>query len=455
MNLKDGSLLQGGKYKIERVLGQGGFGITYLAMQVKLERNVAIKEFFPKDYCNRDETTSHVSVATKSNIDFMARLQQRFLSEAINISKLSHPGIVKIHDIFEENDTAYYVMDYVEGSSLSDIVKRNGPLPQARAIGYIKAVGHALAYMHANQMTHYDIKPDNIMVSADTDMPMLIDFGLSKQYSDGGSANSTTLNAISHGYSPSEQYIPEEMEKFSPQTDVYALGATLLYLITGKTPPHASIVNEDGIDIPSGTWPSVEKAIRGAMKPRRRRFQSVEEFLRVLSGMANPDENGVIAVDLEEEPESTVAQRISTGSTSAGKKITATPPSPPPPPKRRENIPTSSDDENRTSSKTWDTFGLIIIAVVAFGVGWVILFALFDGGSHNGSYSNDYDPIEVDSSATMDDIGTEVADTTTAVAVEAVEAPEAAPASRHSYAVDSVYSSYDYDYSARVDTATW
>lgn len=123
MQLKEGTLLQGGKYRIEKVLGQGGFGITYLALQTMLDRMVCIKEFFFKDYCERDEQNSHVTLNTTTNRELVERFRGKFLKEARVISKLRYDHIVQIHDIFEENDTAYYVMDYIDGPSLADMVK--------------------------------------------------------------------------------------------------------------------------------------------------------------------------------------------------------------------------------------------------------------------------------------------------------------------------------------------
>ncbi|MCM1111333.1 MAG: hypothetical protein NC336_09000 [Clostridium sp.] len=113
-NLSIGSTLQNGKYEIAKVLGQGGFGITYLAIHTFLDRKVAIKEFFPKDFCDRDETTSHVTLGTANTAELVSKLKAKFLKEAKNIARLNHPNIVSIQDIFEENNTAYYLMDYIE-----------------------------------------------------------------------------------------------------------------------------------------------------------------------------------------------------------------------------------------------------------------------------------------------------------------------------------------------------
>ncbi|MCM1111109.1 MAG: serine/threonine protein kinase, partial [Clostridium sp.] len=204
--LKQGAMLRHDTYRIERTLGQGGFGITYLATDLSLDRLVAIKEFFPKDYCDREASTSHVTIGTQNSVDLVNRLKGKFLKEARNIAKLDHPGIIKIHAAFEENNTAYYVMDYIEGESLSEMVRRGGPLTESRAIGYIEKVGEALEYVHAQRINHLDIKPANIMVRRSDDTPILIDFGLSKQYDTEGNQTSTTPVGISHGYAPMEQY---------------------------------------------------------------------------------------------------------------------------------------------------------------------------------------------------------------------------------------------------------
>ena len=143
-HLQPNTTLQGGKYRIERVLGQGGFGITYLATDIALDRKVAVKEFFPKDYCDRNGSTSHITIGTESAAEFVQKLKAKFLKEVRNIAKLDHPGIIRIHAAFEENNTAYYVMDYIEGENLAEMVQRNGPQPEQRAIAYIEKVGEAL-----------------------------------------------------------------------------------------------------------------------------------------------------------------------------------------------------------------------------------------------------------------------------------------------------------------------
>lgn len=293
MQLKEGAELQGGKYRIIKILGQGGFGITYLAENTMLEKQIALKEFFPKELCGRDNT-SHLTLGTQNNAETVDRLKARFLKEAKNIAKLDHPGIVKIHDVFEENNTAYYVMDYIEGVSLSDMVKRGGQLSEVKAIEYISKTGDALEYIHSRQMTHFDVKPANIMVRRNDDMPVLIDFGLSKQYDAKGDATSTLMQGVSHGFSPIELYNFGSVATFSPQTDVYALGATLYYLLTGTVPPPASDVAENGLSFPPTIAPGIKSAIEGAMTfGRAKRTQSIKQFIDSLSndgGEDNEDE---------------------------------------------------------------------------------------------------------------------------------------------------------------------
>ena len=286
--LQQGSLLQGGRYKILSTIGQGGFGITYLALQSGLERKVAIKEFFMKDLCNRDEATSHVSVGSTGSINLVDRFRAKFLKEARNIAQLNHPNIVGIIDVFEENGTAYYVMEYAEGGSLADKLKVQGSIPEAEAVHYIQQIADALKYIHQQKMNHLDIKPANIMLLK-TGSVILIDFGLSKQYDvTTGNQTSTTPVGISEGYAPMEQYRPGGVGEFSPETDVYSLGATLFKLLTGITPPTALDVYEEGVPtkelenrkISQQTIEIICKAMEGRKKDR---MKDVNVFIEGLS----------------------------------------------------------------------------------------------------------------------------------------------------------------------------
>ena len=281
--LQINATLQSGKYTIKKVLGQGGFGITYLAEHELLGTKVAIKEFFLARYCERDEYSSHVEVCSLSNVEEVKRYEEKFMKEARIIARLNHPNIVKIHDVFRENNTAYYVMDYLEGESLSAIVKKRGSLSEQEAVGYVQQVGKALAYIHEQHLNHLDVKPANIMIDSYGNA-ILIDFGGAKQYDIQSGEASTTTQVFSNGYAPIEQSNNGGVKKFSPATDIYALGATLYKLVTGVTPPPSNDVLNDGLPQFSASEPIVA-AIYSAMQPRQNdRPQSVAEWVKLLDG---------------------------------------------------------------------------------------------------------------------------------------------------------------------------
>ena len=231
MELISGKELQNGKYRIIDVLGQGGFGITYLAQQVSLGRKVAIKEFFMKEHCNRDETSSFVSVPSMGSRDLVEHFKQKFLKEARTIASFTSSSIVNVFDVFEENGTAYYVMEYLEGDSLKAIVDREGAIPEETAVKYIRQIGSALSEIHSKKLVHLDIKPANIMLNFKGEA-VLIDFGISKHYDETGSQTSSGLVGLSEGYAPMEQYKKGGLTSFSPATDIYSLGATLFKMTT-------------------------------------------------------------------------------------------------------------------------------------------------------------------------------------------------------------------------------
>ncbi len=278
--------MHGGTYRIVRFINSGGFGCTYEAKHVMLDKRVAIKEFFVKDFCNRDETTAHVTVGTQSKKGLVEKLRFKFVEEAKAISRLEQPGIVRVSDVFEENGTAYYVMDYIDGLSLSEIVKRDGPLTEKRALKYIRQVGEALQYVHEHNRLHLDVKPGNIMINAHDDA-VLIDFGASKQYDEVDGENTSTLLGKTPGYAPPEQ-MGNNVVKFTPATDIYALGATLYKLLTGITPPSATLLisgDEQLAPLPKGTSEGVRKAIAAAMQlNKKERPQRIVEFLKNISG---------------------------------------------------------------------------------------------------------------------------------------------------------------------------
>ncbi len=215
MQLQPNTLLRGGKYRIVKTLGQGGFGITYLAVrkitlkddlgEIETSVKITIKEFFMKELCDRDSDTSHVSVGSSGSRELVEKCKRKFVREAQNISNLKHSNIIKVLDVFEENDTAYYVMEYIEGGSLSERITTHGAASEIDALHYIRQIASALQYIHTQNITHLDVKPDNILLK-EGDIAVLIDFGLAKQYDDAGNQKSSLLTAASRGYAPLEQY---------------------------------------------------------------------------------------------------------------------------------------------------------------------------------------------------------------------------------------------------------
>lgn len=288
--LESNTKLQNGKYRILSMLGHGGFGITYLASQTMLDRRVCIKEFFMKELCDRNIVDNSIT-CSESSKDTVALYTNKFLKEARSIASLKNDNIVKIIDIFEENNTAYYVMDYIEAGSLADKVNSFGYLPESLATKYILDIAKALMSIHNHKMTHLDIKPANIMID-ENNKAILIDFGLAKQYNQNGEQISRTPVGISEGYAPLEQYNASGMCEFSPETDIYALGATYFKALTGITPPNASIINERGVNLEElrhrGINEIIISLISNMMEPKRGdRIKDIHDVINVLEKNLN------------------------------------------------------------------------------------------------------------------------------------------------------------------------
>lgn len=310
MTLQQGYTLQDGNYRILKVLGQGGFGITYLAIQVRLDRKVAIKEFFMKDFCERNETTRQVTLGTAGSRETVNSCRKKFLKEAKHIAKLDHPNIIRIIDVFDENSTSYYVMEYIEGGSLSNKLGTTG-LSMSDATRYILQVAEALKYIHKQNIAHLDIKPSNIMLNGNDEI-VLIDFGVSKQY-DFSTGGQTSVSPVgcSSGYAPLEQYDPNGVKDFSPQTDIYSLGATYFKLLTGITPPNAFGITKDFLQenlkakgVPTAVISIICKSME---KLKENRFSDVCSFIEGLNSISlhvadsSDKKNGNIAYKLYEE----------------------------------------------------------------------------------------------------------------------------------------------------------
>lgn len=296
-SLAIGTILHGEAYdyKIMDVLGQGTFGITYRAkVEMKgalgrLDSNmyVAVKEFFMKEVNGREN--SSVTSGSTSNGGLFYYYRDKFEREARNLSTLSHPNIVKVLEAFHANGTTYYSMEYIDGISLDKKIAQSpqGRMPLTEAIETLKQISAAIAFMHSRNMLHLDVKPGNVMMRKDG-TAVLIDFGLSKQYtSDGEPESSTKVGAGTPGYAPIEQASYHEGKGFPTMMDVYALGGTLFKMLTGQRPPEASEILNEGFPtdslrqlfIPDNIVNSISKAMAPLKKDR---WQTVDEFVKHL-----------------------------------------------------------------------------------------------------------------------------------------------------------------------------
>lgn len=284
------------KYIIKKWLGQGTFGITYLAEIIPqdgkiingLSLTVAIKEFFMKTVNGREN--GNVTIGNKSVL--FIEYKEKFLREANNLAKMSHKNIVNVLEAFEQNNTVYYSMEYIEGDNLDEYISRKGCLTENEAVYVTKEIGCAISYMHSLQMLHLDVKPLNIMRKKDGSLK-LIDFGLSKQYDESGDPeSSTSVGGGTPGYAPIEQANYKNGHGFPITMDVYALGATLYKMLVGKRPPLASDILNDGFPINNLAKYSIsaqtKEAIQSAMYPlKKNRPQSIDDFLDMLPMVDN------------------------------------------------------------------------------------------------------------------------------------------------------------------------
>ncbi len=392
-SLPVGSTLMQGKYRIVAVLGQGGFGITYKGEHTMLGTTVAIKEFFMKGACERDENSTHVTTS-QSNSELASRFRTKFLKEAKTLAALKHPNIIRVFDVFEDNGTAYYVMDYIEGNNLSDIVEGKGRLSEPLALKYIRQVANALNYLHQKKLLHLDVKPANILLDKNTGNAILIDFGVSKQYDQDGQQTSTTPPAISKGYSPVEQYAQgSNVKTFSPATDIYSLAATLYKLVTGNTPPESNLLlNEDEQlpPYPSNVSETTRNAIAECLQTRKKRPQSISEFLQLL------DSEPISNIDTPEEEDTILKSQY----------------------KKSQEVLTTPIKTKKDNLNTVFIIGAVIVFVVIIG----LLFNKCGGSSSNDSSDEDLDsvvyepPVDTtavawdDSTASYEDIYTDDTD---------------------------------------------
>lgn len=277
--LPEGVVLKS-RYRVVRILGQGGFGITYLADDMQLGIKVTVKELFLAGSSVRRSDQTVASVALEG-IPFQ-EFVTRFIKEARQIAQFNHPNIVRVFEYFAENGTAYFVMEYVSGMSLQELVKTNGPLQGQEAIGVINSLLSAVAELHKRDVIHRDIKPANVMIS-DEWRVVLIDFGTARSFEDGRTVS--TVAMVSSGYSPWEQY--GESGQLTRQSDIYAIGASMYYLLTGHKPLAAPDRMGGEMQLPKEINPNISETISRAVmkamafKPQER-FASVDEFRQSL-----------------------------------------------------------------------------------------------------------------------------------------------------------------------------
>ena len=289
-HLQPNTTLQSGKYRIERVLGQGGFGITYLAIQVSLDRKIAIKELFigGSGQAINDRRGNLVVVTNSANQQSFNQQKAKFKKEALRLANLNHPNLVKVHDFFEENGTAYYVMDYIEGESLRTKLNREGALSESLVLKYLQQLLPALDTAHRQSIWHLDIKPENIMVDRYGHV-YLIDFGASKHIEQNSTLTTSLGLAYTKGYCPPEladltyeSDLVQALKEIGPWTDIYALGATMYNLITDSIPPSSNRLYREGRNafmFPSTISSSTKDCIVKMMKPNREdRPQSIIEI---------------------------------------------------------------------------------------------------------------------------------------------------------------------------------
>ncbi|MCD8354775.1 MAG: serine/threonine protein kinase, partial [Clostridiales bacterium] len=296
-HLPPGTVLAG-RYLVGRVLGEGGFGITYIGCDLRLEMKVAIKEYFPVDQVSRfSDNSLSVLVRTGSGEREYNNGLNRFLREARVMARMEkQPQIVLVRDFFEANNTAYIVMEYVEGTNLLELVEqRGGRIPAGELLPLIEPLFSALTALHEAGLIHRDISPDNLMLERGT--IRLLDLGCARE----SARNKTMTIALKQGYAPIEQY---QQKGQGPWTDVYALSATIYYCLTGRVPPQAldRILEDElipprdlGVDLTPGQQ---EALLRGMAIQPRRRYQSVEELH---AGLYHPVEPEPVPVPVEPE----------------------------------------------------------------------------------------------------------------------------------------------------------
>ena len=315
-----GNFLLHGRYIIGKVLGQGGFGITYAAWDNLLDMKVAVKEYFPMGMVTRDVSRSTSLLWSMSQSDHVQRQKgyDRFLKEARKMAKIDNiPSIVRVRDFFPDNETAYIVMDFVEGITLKDSLLKNGILSFEACVRLLHPIMEGLAKAHSHQIIHRDISPDNIMIQRDGSV-VLLDLGAAKDMTDANGQKSQLV--AKSGFSPIEQYM--QNKPIGTWTDVYALCATIYYCVTGKVLKTAlDRLGDETVwfppEIDGGISEKEKNVLRDglALKPEER-IRDVGELLRRLDEAVGKEKQAQ-AAKMPEREEKTVQKPVREETTTA------------------------------------------------------------------------------------------------------------------------------------------
>jgi len=289
------------QFRITKFLNSGGFGITYLARD-SLNREVVVKECFADAFCCRSQ--GRVIARYESNKIPMKGIMRSFLNEAHTLAALSHPNIVGVHQVFEDNDTAYMALDYISGHDLLDIIDgKEASLTPNQIVALARKLFSAVSHVHERQLIHCDISPENICVRSDGE-PILIDFGAARKTIGGVGQRHLGLTMVKDGYSPPELYTPDGT--CGPWSDIYSLGASLYHAVSGTAPVDcqsrlaAEIEGQpDPLKPLAGSLPgypqsflaSIDKAM--AVRPEARHL-SVQDWLRAFAPLPAPRERSVV-----------------------------------------------------------------------------------------------------------------------------------------------------------------
>lgn len=397
------------KFLVGTALGEGGFGITYIGRDLNLDMKVAVKEYYPVGYVNRSNTISAEvqSSTTGGRKEFFEKGRENFLKEARILAKFSsEPGIVEVRDFFEENHTAYIVMEFLDGQDLKDYIQQKGFLPPEETVQMLLPVMQSLKKIHAQGLIHRDISPDNIRITENG--VKLMDFGAARTVS--AAANKSLSVMLKPGYAPEEQYRSKGVQ--GPWTDVYALCATMYKCITGITPDDSTQrMYSDELKTPSVLGVRINEVwenalMKGLAVLQKDRYQSIDELINGFKGIEAPvsgEEKTVysgrvvsqdeIATKYMEDPSSHVvtqktplpeeqeeSQRVQLP---IKKEQSPLPPNPqkeqdeqkklPVPPIQQEDPPTPK------AKKKWPLFtAAAVVAVLAISILWAVILPLFN-----------------------------------------------------------------------------